>query len=447
MALRDPLDRRSLTISEQKLLAARLAQLRKAAEVDPKLLDWQQANAQLAMAYTLGLAPEPMELRPWFQPTQFFQEHSAAIYEVAKGKLTSSWLDGFAEPKVEFERSVRCQTAVERESHESERLAPQLRKLEQQWLEHPEWADIQKRYHALIEEGNNSGDWHKWAKEHPEWERIKEERARITNFYELKRAKLFADRISGQRLDCETKWICICDPAVSQVCYEATCISRTGLINYRNPETRRPEQVPGVQLYWIDARLRILETIQRLSDPSFLSEPRAARYYPKFLCDARTLPERLETLRRYIDRLKMLPEFAMSAVTIMRESENEVRESYGVPAIGEGWVAETMLFYRLRTLLSNEKVIQHGRPNWLGRQHFDIWIPSRNIAFEYHGQQHFEAVGFFGGETGLVATQQRDAKKRELCARNGVRLVEVPYHQTLTDDELVKLVAQFAVKV
>lgn len=86
--------------------------------------------------------------------------------------------------------------------------------------------------------------------------------------------------------------------------------------------------------------------------------------------------------------------------------------------------------------------MQHGRPDWLGRQHFDIWIPSRHIGFEYHGLQHFEAVQLFGGEAGLVATQQRDQKKRDLCARHGVRLVEVPYHQTLTDEALVKLVTQ-----
>lgn len=168
----------------------------------------------------------------------------------------------------------------------------------------------------------------------------------MNNPYELRRETLLSRRLSGPRKGCATKWIHICDPAVSEVCYEATCVSRTGLIDYRNPKTRRSEQVLGVSLYWHDARLRIEEAIQQLSDPGFLSQKqRAAIYYPKFLCDTSLLPARLETMLRYQARLTELSDFAESAVTIMRDSENEVRASYGVPAIGEGWVAETMLFY------------------------------------------------------------------------------------------------------
>lgn len=71
------------------------------------------------------------------------------------------------------------------------------------------------------------------------------------------------------------------------------------------------------------------------------------------------------------------------------------------------------------------KVVQHGRPSWLGMQHFDIWFPHWNLAVEYHGQQHFEPVGFFGGEEGFVATVERDKRKVLLAKKNGVRLVVV----------------------
>ena len=66
--------------------------------------------------------------------------------------------------------------------------------------------------------------------------------------------------------------------------------------------------------------------------------------------------------------------------------------------------------------------MQHGRPTWLGRQHFDIWIPNWKIAVEYQGKQHFEPVEFFGGEEGYKKTVERDKRKVTLAKRNGVKL-------------------------
>src|SRR5699024_10491552 len=42
---------------------------------------------------------------------------------------------------------------------------------------------------------------------------------------------------------------------------------------------------------------------------------------------------------------------------------------------------------------------------YLGRSRFDFFIPSLNIAIEYDGKQHFEAVDFWGGEETLKRTQ------------------------------------------
>ena len=136
------------------------------------------------------------------------------------------------------------------------------------------------------------------------------------------------------------------------------------------------------------------------------------------------------------------PSFLAELRKVTRDCVNETRVAVGLPRIGEGWVSETELYHQIKSLLPNETVRHHGRPEWIGRQHLDVWIPSRNIAFEYHGQQHFEAVEFFGGETGLAATRQRDKRKRSLCERNGVRLVEVSYNEALTDEELIKLITK-----
>jgi hypothetical protein len=62
---------------------------------------------------------------------------------------------------------------------------------------------------------------------------------------------------------------------------------------------------------------------------------------------------------------------------------------------------------------------------WLGRQHFDIWLPDVNVAIEYQGAQHEAPVAHFGGEEAFEATRRRDLRKADLCRENGCRLLYV----------------------
>jgi len=133
------------------------------------------------------------------------------------------------------------------------------------------------------------------------------------------------------------------------------------------------------------------------------------------------------------------PSFRDAVRDTLKEAINEVRVGVGLPRIGEGWFSETDLFYRIKTLFPNENVVQHGRPQWLGRQHFDVWIPGLNIAVEYHGEQHFKEVAFFGGEAGFRSTRERDERKRRRCSENGVRLFEIAFNDDLSDKWLADL--------
>ena len=69
----------------------------------------------------------------------------------------------------------------------------------------------------------------------------------------------------------------------------------------------------------------------------------------------------------------------------------------------------------------------------------DGYNPSLNLAFEYQGLQHYQYVPFFhrNGIKDLKKTQERDAIKRERCAKNGIDLIEIPHTYTYQDpDEL-----------
>jgi hypothetical protein len=160
----------------------------------------------------------------------------------------------------------------------------------------------------------------------------------------------------------------------------------------------------------------------------------------QFLLNLQKFEAQKKSARAWLAKLDTTRDFGKALFTLLRETENEVRKARGIPAIGEAWVSETELLYRVRELLSGVEVIAHGQPKWLGRQHLDIWIPSYSVAIEYHGLQHFQSVEFFGGEDAFRLVQERDNRKRSLCEKNKIRLVEIAYDQDIDDTKLKSLI-------
>jgi len=113
------------------------------------------------------------------------------------------------------------------------------------------------------------------------------------------------------------------------------------------------------------------------------------------------------------------------------KAENVIRNEYGLSPIAEKWRTETLLFRRIRKEFPGIKVVLHGRPVWLGKQHFDIWIPEYNIAIEYQGLYHFEPVN---GIKEFEKNVERDKRKLFLATKNGVDLF---YETSSNHDELV----------
>ena len=89
------------------------------------------------------------------------------------------------------------------------------------------------------------------------------------------------------------------------------------------------------------------------------------------------------------------------------------------------WKNELTLFHLVRKKYPD--TLYQYRPDWLGRQSLDIYIPSLRTAIEYQGVQHYQPVEFFGGEEALAQRRELDRQKRQLCRENQVRLIEWPY--------------------
>lgn len=58
---------------------------------------------------------------------------------------------------------------------------------------------------------------------------------------------------------------------------------------------------------------------------------------------------------------------------------------------------------------------------------FDFYLPKENIIIEYDGQQHFEALSFFGGQQGLEKLQLHDQEKNNYCLKNNIILYRISY--------------------
>ena len=102
------------------------------------------------------------------------------------------------------------------------------------------------------------------------------------------------------------------------------------------------------------------------------------------------------------------------------------------------WKHELSLFHAVRKQYPD--TLYQYRPDWLGRQSLDLYIPSLKTAIEYQGIQHYLPVGFFGGEEALSLRQELDQRKQNLCAANGVRLIVWPYDIEPTDKNVRELI-------
>lgn len=145
----------------------------------------------------------------------------------------------------------------------------------------------------------------------------------------------------------------------------------------------------------------------------------------------------VDLIERHLDFPKEIENQFQEAVDeILREAENLLRERYGLPRIGEGWISEMELYNIVKKVFDDAE--HHVSPSWLKPQHLDVYVPSKNIAFEYQGRQHYEPVEFFGGDEAFAKLQKLDLRKSRKCKRNGVSLIYWRYDEPIIEDVLAK---------
>ena len=102
----------------------------------------------------------------------------------------------------------------------------------------------------------------------------------------------------------------------------------------------------------------------------------------------------------------------------------------GCPVCGAG-VSERICrgifeaLFRTRFDKSRPKWLRNERGHWM---ELDGFAPALNLAFEYHGVQHYKRSHFFHGSEEEFRLRQRDDRKRlAACKKRGITLIEVPF--------------------
>lgn len=133
---------------------------------------------------------------------------------------------------------------------------------------------------------------------------------------------------------------------------------------------------------------------------------------------------------KYVQKGKSLPLFPGD------EKYNEYREEIEL-LIGNNPTSESDGERRIRVFLTKSKIkfkpqqrfkncysVVNGRKYKLP---FDFFIPSKNIAIEYDGEQHFKSIEHFGGDIGLKKRIERDKIKNTFCKMEKINLIRIPY--------------------
>ena len=86
-----------------------------------------------------------------------------------------------------------------------------------------------------------------------------------------------------------------------------------------------------------------------------------------------------------------------------------------------------------------------GRNSMILRIDFKYIIDGKEFWIEYHGEQHYTDIRFFGhGDKDWFKKQQeRDQRVREYCRDSGISLLEIPYTYIGSREELVKIILDF----
>lgn len=123
--------------------------------------------------------------------------------------------------------------------------------------------------------------------------------------------------------------------------------------------------------------------------------------------------------------------------------------SYHLAGNGCPMCNESHMEKDIRRLLKRNQIHFESQKtfDWLvleGKLHIDFFLPEYGVGIECQGGQHFESVGFFGGDDTYERTILRDSVKKQLCEDHGIVIIYysnigIDYPYPVIEDEALLL--------
>mmetsp|Transcript_16030 Transcript_16030/g.17800 ORF Transcript_16030/g.17800 Transcript_16030/m.17800 type:complete len:243 (-) Transcript_16030:22-750(-) len=97
----------------------------------------------------------------------------------------------------------------------------------------------------------------------------------------------------------------------------------------------------------------------------------------------------------------------------------------------------------IKSIFPKDDIVEEAQPFLYSEQGtttpigitLDIFVPSRNLAFEYQGEHHYQDSGHFGV---AMIQSSRDTEKIALCQKQGITIVPIPYWWKTGDVDSIK---------
>ena len=107
--------------------------------------------------------------------------------------------------------------------------------------------------------------------------------------------------------------------------------------------------------------------------------------------------------------------------------------------------SQRVLFSVLKDIFPTSKIFEDYPLLYKSKTiELDVYLPEENLAFEYHGQQHYVDIYEMGSRW---IQRQRDEEKRKICKESNITLVEVPYWWDFEESSLRATLLEHSVYV